>query len=410
MSESNTTELATRRSNEITPMLQTLLERGTGSPGEMAAAMERLTDLWIKVDAIDAAKAFAVAKCKLQAALPRVAATRTIPGSDGVVRSSFAAYEDIFKVIAPYLQEHGFSISFTIRNDNGDGKDRICAVCKLTHVGGHYETNEFSVRISSPPKCSDAQADGATRSYARRGALCDCLNIIVDHDDDARMEGNYITAEIAADLEKRVKAVGGDSAILLAMAGANNFREVREGSLLVLDRALKMKERAKKQPAARSSPVPVATTGSAAAEIKTVMMTERPVANSTLPWQKFHTDATETHGEVQEPTYTAAPPLTYEHRWPMGDPRDLRHGIVPQGSIREPTRIDDHEQDEPLVAPETEEELIREVSKRSGIGWVEALATLKLTLPKYPWSKVRDKASWWSMYCAGNAKDLPLKA
>jgi len=235
--------------NQITTMLQTMIEKGITS--DNVAAMDKLADLYLKMEAENARKAFAVAKCSLQNELPAVAAMRVIPTNDGTVRSTFAAYEDIMKVIKPYLTRHGFSVSFTMECDD----KRILAVCKLTHIGGHFEENKFAVRLTKPPGASDAQADGATRSYARRGALCDCLNIVVEKDNDARLEGDYISAAMATALRNRVVASGFDEKGFLALAGVKDYAEIREAKVSVLTNALSIKEQQKK----RNSPAPPAT-------------------------------------------------------------------------------------------------------------------------------------------------------
>lgn len=235
-------ELAVSATNPIAAMLQAVTQHGLTA--ESAAAMEKLTDLYLKMEAVNAKKSFAAAKAALQAELPAVAATRTIPGNDGVIRSTFAAYEDIKSVVRPFLTKHGFSISFTMRCETINSKDRIAAVCTLMHRDGHSESNEFSVRVSPPPKSSEAQADGATRSYARRGALCDCLDISIDHDEDARLEGDYITAAQAADLKRRVEETKSDAKKFLAYALADSFEKIRVGKLPQLDNTLSVREEA----------------------------------------------------------------------------------------------------------------------------------------------------------------------
>ena len=229
-------------SNPIAAMLQAIIDKGITA--ETAATMEKLTDLYIRVEGENARKAFAAAKAALQAELPRVAAQRAIPNRDGTVRSTFAAYEDIMEAVGPMLTKHGFSVSFTVRVEPGPKVDRLCAVCKLQHVGGHAEENEFSVRVSAPPGASEAQGDGATRTYARRGALCDALNIVVSHDTDARAEGGLISPDKAAELEHRILAIKANRAAFLKIAGADDFASIRAGSLGVLERSLAERERA----------------------------------------------------------------------------------------------------------------------------------------------------------------------
>ena len=66
---------------------------------------------------------------------------------------------------------------------------------------------------------TEPQADGAAKTYAKRGALSDALNIVVDHDDDARMIGKPIGKAIAMDLRARVVKTRSDERSFLKFAG-----------------------------------------------------------------------------------------------------------------------------------------------------------------------------------------------
>ena len=122
----------------------------------------------------------------------------------------------------------------------------MVSICTLRHVGGFSQSNEFAVRIGGgPPGATETQADGAAKTYAKRGALCDALNIVVEHDDDARMIGQAIGAALAKDLEDRVKKVGADREAFLKYAGATKFEEISDERWPVLDELLTRKEQAK---------------------------------------------------------------------------------------------------------------------------------------------------------------------
>lgn len=223
--------------NPIGAMLNQFVEKGVTQ--DTVAAMKELVGLYERMEDRGAKQAFTASMTALQAELPKVVAKSIIPNNDGGIRSTFANYETIMAAIEPYLQKHGFSVSFTIRFDG----PRLFAVCKLTHERGHSETNEFGVRIGSgPPKASEAQADGAARSYARRGALCDALNIVVDHDDDARTLGAVITPEQAENLRARAKACGADELKLLRFAASDDYEGIRATKYAAVDEVLRKKE------------------------------------------------------------------------------------------------------------------------------------------------------------------------
>lgn len=245
-----TNEIQVGGGNQIAGMIQTLIDKGITA--DNVTAMDKLADLFLKMEAENARKEFAVAKCALHAEMPKIIAKRPVLEKDSnKIRYTFAAFEDIMAAIDPYLARHGFSVHFSTRVDAADRKDRICAICTLTHISGHSASNEFSVRTSGPPGTSDAQADGATLSYAKRYALCLMLNLSIDHDNDARLEGGFITQELADALRDRVHKCGADEAKFLKLARAESYELIRTGNYAMLDHNLRRKE---------TSPVPPAVT------------------------------------------------------------------------------------------------------------------------------------------------------
>lgn len=252
---SEPTQLATYNGgNPIGAMLNAVVEKGVTA--ENVAAMKELVGLYERMEDRGAKQAFTAAMTAMQAELPKVTAKSIIPNSDGGIRSTFANYETIMAAIGPCLTKHGFSVGFTIKYDD----KRLIAVCRMKHSAGHEETNEFGVRIGSgPPKASEAQADGAARSYARRGALCDALNIVVDHDDDARAFGAQITPEQAKYLRDRAVACGADEKRLLGFACADTYEEIRATKFAAVDDFLRKK-------AAAQSPKPGSGKGDANAK------------------------------------------------------------------------------------------------------------------------------------------------
>lgn len=214
------TQLATPEPS-VGQMLQSMCDRGVTDAN--VAAFERLIALKERMEDRAAEKEFASAFARLQAAIPAVEATRAVPGRDGGIRFKFAPYEDIMYAVRPLLVEHGFSVSF-----NTDFKDgRIHQTCTLMHSGGHSRSNTFMVRIGSgPPGSSEAQADGSAATYAKRFALCAALNITIEHDTDARNEGQPISFEQAQTLKDLVKETKSDEKVFLSYAGATKYEEI----------------------------------------------------------------------------------------------------------------------------------------------------------------------------------------
>ncbi len=221
-------------------MLQKVIEGGITA--DNVSALVSLVGLYDRMQAKNAEREFNQAFAKLQSELSGVNATRQVPNKDGSLRYRFAPYEDIMEEAKPVLIANGFAVSFNSRF--GDG--RMVSICTLRHVGGHSISNEFAVRIGGgPPGATETQADGAAKTYAKRGALCDALNIVVEHDDDARMIGQAIGKALADDLEARVILTGADKEAFLKYAGAGSFDEISDDRWEDCNTMLKRKEAAK---------------------------------------------------------------------------------------------------------------------------------------------------------------------
>ncbi len=237
-------------------MLQKVIDGGITA--DNVSALESLVGLYDRMQAKNAEREFNQAFAKLQSELSSVNATREVANKQGVVMYRFAPYEDIMESAKPNLVANGFAISFTTRFQEGG---RIVAICTLRHVGGHSVSNEFAVRIGAgPPNTTESQQDGAAKTYAKRGALCDALNIVVEHDDDARMIGQPIGKALAQDLLNRVKLTGSDMISFLKFAGVKMdvveksigehdplefFMQISDERWTALDELLKRKEAAK---------------------------------------------------------------------------------------------------------------------------------------------------------------------
>lgn len=218
-------------------MLQAMIEKGVTA--ENINAVEKLTELYWKMEEKSAEKEFTQAFVRLQAEMPNVKAMKPVPNNDGTVRYNYASYEDIWDQVAPYLKTHGFTVTFST-----DFKEsRLIKTCVLHHIGGHKIENSFAVRIGAgPPRSNETQADGAASTYAKRFALCDILGIVIEKDTDARVEGTPITPEQAEELERRVKLTNSDVPKFLKTAGANSFKEIMSSKYNMLDEMLRKKE------------------------------------------------------------------------------------------------------------------------------------------------------------------------
>lgn len=221
----------------VADMLQAVIEKGV--TGDNVVALEKIVGLYERMQEKESEKAFAKSFVALQSEMPKVKAKTAVPNNDGTVRYRYADYEEVMQQVRPMIEKHGFTLTFSTEFTDG----RIVKICTLQHIGGHSKSNKFAVRIGSgPPKASESQADGAASTYAKRGALCDALNIVVEHDDDARAEGGTVTKEQAEDLAHRVAITNSNREAFLRFAGSVSFFTIPSAKYQILDEFLRKKE------------------------------------------------------------------------------------------------------------------------------------------------------------------------
>lgn len=177
-------------------MLQAAISGGLGVDG-----IKALAEIYERQVAKNAEQQFSAAFAALQADLPKLKPSGVVKEKNSeAVRYRFAEFDAILDTVKPFMQKHGFGASFDTERGNGV----MTAKCTLMHIGGHSRTNSFTCRIGGgPPGTNEAQQDGSARSYAKRYALCDALNLNIDRDNDgaaAMASAETITAEQAADL------------------------------------------------------------------------------------------------------------------------------------------------------------------------------------------------------------------
>lgn len=220
-------------------MMAQMIDKGITQ--ENVAAFKELVVLSEHMEDRQSKRDFAKDFLNLMSEMKKVQATKIIPDRNGDMRSSFAPFEEIDEQVRPICLAHGFSYWFS-EGESQPGK--ITKVFNLMHSSGHTRTNSYTSRIGAgPPGCSETQADGSAHSYAKRGAMCDGLSIVVHGiDDDARNEGHPITLEQADELERRVKLTNSDVNAFLKLAGAKMFREIMSDKYEMLDEMLQRKE------------------------------------------------------------------------------------------------------------------------------------------------------------------------
>ncbi len=128
---------------------------------------------------------------------------------NGNVRSKYATYEDISKVVSPLFSKYGFSISFS--NVDAGGKFMIKGV--LAHEKGHSTNTIVPMAIENNPKVMNSQQSiGSAISYAQRYILKMLLNLVFEGEDDDGAKSGHVamTDEQAETLKNLVRETGTD--------------------------------------------------------------------------------------------------------------------------------------------------------------------------------------------------------
>lgn len=183
----------------VSAMLMTAINRG-----HEPATLEKLMDLYERLEAKQAAQAFADAMHRFQSSVPVIQKNRT--AGSGRFTYDYATLDAIAAAIRPHLAAAGLSYTFDATVDAGV----VTVLCRVRHSGGHMETSTFSAPIDKGASMNDTQKVGSALSYAKRYALISALGLSTgEHDDDGRAAAvEYVTEEQVANLEALIEDVG----------------------------------------------------------------------------------------------------------------------------------------------------------------------------------------------------------
>lgn len=222
-------------------MMQTMIDRGITQ--ENVAAFKDLIVLSEHMEDRNAKREFIQAYTRLQTEIPTIKAIHSVPDKSGGIKFYVARFDEIDEQVRPLCLKHGFSYTYdTMPVENG----RQTAVFTLMHNAGHCRDFRYSVRIGSgPPGSTESQADGSAISYAKRGAMCAGLSIMIDRDCDPRELGDLsskVTPEQADELERRAKETNSNIGAFLKLAGSTTFAGIPASKYDLMDGLLRKKE------------------------------------------------------------------------------------------------------------------------------------------------------------------------
>ena len=223
--------------NDPMSLIARMVEAGAMS-AESVAVVKELVALKEHMEDRQAEQDFAQAFAGLQSELGTFQATKAVPDKQGNTRYTYLPYDEIMAKVSPLLQKFGFSVSFSTEFTDA----RILQTCTLQHQCGYHRDFKAYVRAGAGPYgANESQADGAAMTYAKRYALCNALNIVVERDTDARLEGSAISPEQVDTLQRMVRESGSDEAKFLKYAGAKWYDEIGANRYPEIYKVLKKK-------------------------------------------------------------------------------------------------------------------------------------------------------------------------
>ena len=188
---------------------------------------ERLAALEERFAAREVKKLYAAAMKRLQAKIPVIPKRRKILVK-GVLRSKYAAREDIDAVLRPLLEAEGFSIKYDTAIES---ETKIKIIITIRHEAGHEEKSEITLPLDKSEYRNAVQNYGATITYCQRYALSLALNIVTKDEDDDANSLSVLTEHERDSIEDILAEIGGNSRDqLLAFAGYKAVSEISRGA------------------------------------------------------------------------------------------------------------------------------------------------------------------------------------
>jgi hypothetical protein len=180
--------------------------------------LKNLLDVYERLEAREARKAFDVAMALAQAEMPVIVKNRLVDyenkkkDDSGKTTRTTYKHEDLAQVvetIKPVLHKHGLAHRFRTEHVG----DQIKVTCIITGHGWREETSLQSSRDTSGGK-NDVQGIASAVTYLERYTLKAALGLAAAHDDDGRGsegEPTTITALQLQELEKLITEVGANA-------------------------------------------------------------------------------------------------------------------------------------------------------------------------------------------------------
>lgn len=212
-------------------LLQTI-ERAALNPEVDVEKMDRLWNMYERIQAQRSAQEFAAAMCDAQCDMEPIRANC----DNKSTQSRYADYSALDRAIRPIYTKHGFSLSFNTGDNAPEGY--IMMLCDVSHRNGFVK----SFRLPMPSDGMGAKgnavmtrthATGSAVSYGKRNLAGMIFNLSINKDDDGNAAGasrvsapKFITTQQAEELLRIADEVKADKIKFCRIGGVNSFNEI----------------------------------------------------------------------------------------------------------------------------------------------------------------------------------------
>lgn len=229
-----------------------MIRDAQADPNVDITKMERLFDLYERAKGREAQEAYNHAVSKVTDKMPRIVKNKKVlydikkgePDKGKEEAFSFAALEDIDKIVKPLLHREKLRVSYTTKTKEGGG---AVIVCRLTHVLGHYEESEIPLALDTSGGKNNVQAMGSTFSYGKRYTLCGVLDLVIYGEDDDAQSLTAIDEKEVEIIKSSLTDVGADEAKFLEFMGVEKVEDISKKDLAKATNMITAKRKAKEK-------------------------------------------------------------------------------------------------------------------------------------------------------------------
>lgn len=216
---------------------------GTEGAESAVAAIERLSDLKLKLDKIDAEKEFNKALAEFQDECPPIkkASTASIATGGGAKFSyKYAELDEIARTVKPHLFHRGLSFSWDSETVDGTVK----TTCTLRHKNGHSISARFEAPVPETlGSMSEVQRHAAVLTYVKRQALVEVLGLTTTENDTDGISPEKVDDKQLRILRKMISDTGANEAKLCAFMQVEKIEDIRKVDFATAVMGLKAKEK-----------------------------------------------------------------------------------------------------------------------------------------------------------------------